>query len=1505
MYTYVVQPTDVGTLTNVVTVSGTPVISTANLPVETATDSVDVTVEPVLTAAITYVFPVDAGVPEEFTGQTNGNVPTLDFTWSLVGGSPSSDGPNTGVQTTTTTYPTPGIYTVDLTVESPSGQVATDSITVTVYYPPLVCQELESDPNPAPVEIEIDFNAIFTTTAGAPTGPITYDWDFGDNQGTVSDGGNPYNYNGFFQPPGTYTVTAYADNGNPAGPFVCTTTVEVTPLFEVTKSATPPSGSLVQADDIITYTMIISNVGGVSGILDTFIDSVDPNLNILSGYYYSVNGGVPTQVGMNVNGQDVTLSYPLLAVNSYIKVVIPVQVDANATPFELITNTAGATHTHNINNGSHTEFVESNPVTHTVIPDMELLVNPSEIVVGEDAVFTVTHSGGLVNSYVLDYQDGDFETWPTPNSFDSVSANPAVLVKLNKQFADAGVYHPVVTGTYAGQPFTATTTITVTSGFTIAKDANPAPGSVVGPGQNINYSVVLTWDGGTGANDATGVVITDTYDPGQLSLVTVVANNYNYSGNVNVITSTPGLIVVTSDPIAANPAAAPRIELDVIATVVATQPGIIENMAEAMYDDAEFSFIGTDTVTHEFQLPSLEISKVAEPPTNSEVIPGDTITYTVTVTNTNPNFNVIAAGVVVTDVWTVDPDVAPSASGISSSDFIWSPVTIPGSTAAWRFSAQGPLLGGSSISFQITATVQGTVDGAVITNSAVADAFLLTPTLESVVSHTLRVPSLEIAKSANPASGDVKVNDPLVYTIVVNNPTIAPAFAVTVTDDLPLSEGEFTTSLSDVAVSGDATGVGTDLTGDILTVTAAELTGGGVMTINVTLTGTVAISNPYVTNQAMVEAGNVPMTQSNVVSHTLIDQPITSLVADNDAKPSDGGAPLGTQIQFTATTNPTATVTAPSSGFLWEFAGFGTSNQQNPLVGPGVFNVAGTYVVTVTATYKGPGGVYQTIADTTTVQILPGLLNFDKEIVETNAIDPDPDVVYPGDLITYTIGITNDGGFDLSNMVFTDTLDQALVLDSPVVVEDAAGNPYGVTPVVNGNEITIDFGTFPYVGIKSVADITFRVQVSDTYNVIDTLGNGYVIENSAQVKHDNTPVVVSTNIVTNVLYEPPILLDLSATPNPVIVGRDVALSGTLQAPARVFTVTWDFGDSTASGPTAQVDPYNPNLAFNRQYGVPGIYTATLTAQNGHYSSPVLATVVITVTPDFQLLKVAEPASGVAVLPGETITYTVVLTNGAGSGTTPPLSGIVLTDALPAGTQFVTGSVVNGLGTPLGTLSESGGMVVYNVGSLPDVDGGLARVIRATIVVTVTGAQGDILTNTAYGSYNGFMPDFGPATTVHPVGAAPRLEISKVGDPTGASTILNRLHAGDLITYTIRLVNNGPATPGGTATNVVITDTLPAMVDLVDAGLGTVGGNVITWVFPSLAGGGTAIQDTVVVSVSEAVNAQTETIVLTNVVEAISDQTALISDTTVHYADPLPILEISQVGGSGDRYVCQR
>jgi tetrahydromethanopterin S-methyltransferase subunit B len=224
----------------------------------------------------------------------------------------------------------------------------------------------------------------------------------------------------------------------------------------------------------------------------------------------------------------------------------------------------------------------SNPVTHTVIPDMQLTAVPSTTVVGEAVEFIVTHSGVPVDDYLLD--TGEIEINYPANLVVQGTPPPTELrTNPDPQYANAGIYTAVVTGTYLGQPFTATTVVTVTSGFTITKDASPTPGSVVGTGENINYTVVVTWDGGSGAAPATGLVITDTYDPGELSVnnatATPVASTTVTRDDVN------GVITVTVTPIEANPANPPVITLNVDATVVATQPGIIENTADASYND--------------------------------------------------------------------------------------------------------------------------------------------------------------------------------------------------------------------------------------------------------------------------------------------------------------------------------------------------------------------------------------------------------------------------------------------------------------------------------------------------------------------------------------------------------------------------------------------------------------------------------------------------------------------------------------------------------------------------------------------------------------------------------------------------------------------------------------------------------------------------------------------------------------------------------------------------------
>ena len=90
-----------------------------------------------------------------------------------------------------------------------------------------------------------------------------------------------------------------------------------------------------------------------------------------------------------------------------------------------------------------------------------------------------------------------------------------------------------------------------------------------------------------------------------------------------------------------------------------------------------------------------------------------------------------------------------------------------------------------------------------------------------------------------------------------------------------------------------------------------------------------------------------------------------------------------------------------------------------------------------------------------------------------------------------------------------------------------------------------------------------------------------------------------------------------------------------------------------------------------------------------------------------------------VSPGATLTYSMTVTNASNATAT----GVVASDALPAGTVFASAS--SSQGTVTAPAVGSNGTVTVNLGSL-------AKGATATIsvVVTVTAASGTVLTDTA-------------------------------------------------------------------------------------------------------------------------------------------------------------------------------
>lgn len=154
-----------------------------------------------------------------------------------------------------------------------------------------------------------------------------------------------------------------------------------------------------------------------------------------------------------------------------------------------------------------------------------------------------------------------------------------------------------------------------------------------------------------------------------------------------------------------------------------------------------------------------------------------------------------------------------------------------------------------------------------------------------------------------------------------------------------------------------------------------------------------------------------------------------------------------------------------------------------------------------------------------------------------------------------------------------------------------------------------------------------------------------------------------------------------------------------------------------------------------------------------------------------------------VLAGETIPYQIRVTNDGPSDAT----NVLISDNIPVNTTFAGASDI---------CSEAGGVITCNVG---DLTAGEDYSVFIELRVDDSLADGSTITNSAIVSADNAATDSDDAqTTVNQPALNPTdLEISKSDTP---STVV----AGESVTYTIVITNNGPTT----ATNVSVVDALP-------------------------------------------------------------------------------------------------
>lgn len=227
------------------------------------------------------------------------------------------------------------------------------------------------------------------------------------------------------------------------------------------------------------------------------------------------------------------------------------------------------------------------------------------------------------------------------------------------------------------------------------------------------------------------------------------------------------------------------------------------------------------------------------------------------------------------------------------------------------------------------------------------------------------------------------------------------------------------------------------------------------------------------------------------------------------------------------------------------------------------------------------------------------------------------------------------------------------------------------------------------------------------FNTIDDTVNafrGWYVDNVLVVHEPsliNTAYVTSdqamndtVRVVTRVIIPPDITVDPAslaqvlqpgevATPTLTIgnVGEpDSLLEGSIAAPL----VGW-LRVQPSHFTLAQGESIDVAVEFNASGLETGVFTATLLLDSNDVDESQVAVPVTLTVPTLALDKVATPVVAYA---GDIVTYTLTARNGTAS----VLTGVVITDAVPANTTYVAGSASDGG-------SEAGGVVTWNLGTM--------------------------------------------------------------------------------------------------------------------------------------------------------------------------------------------------------------
>lgn len=859
--------------------------------------------------------------------------------------------------------------------------------------------------------------------------------------------------------------------------------------------------------------------------------------------------------------------------------------------------------------------------------------------------------------------------------------------------------------------------------------------------------------------------------------------------------------------------------------------------------------------------------------------PGDTLTYTIQLANSGNRQGTIT----LTDPMPAAVENFTLLTPLLGATFTPAPAGVNGTG---ELSVTGLAVApGTTATIQFRVRVQAlAADGTVVVNSAqmtvaerVAENRILTSAALTVFSR----PDLSgLSKSVTDLDGGtVEPGDTLRYDLGVTNTGNRPATMMVLTDPVSVNlttitvvGGVFDPGTRTITWSVASLAIGETFNASFTAVVVSPLANGTVIDNQATI-DSVEASPAEVSDDPATVAGNDP-TRVTVVSAPNLAAAQKSVVdldggtfepgdiVEYTLTVSNAGSAIATDVDITDPVDANLTAVTPQDGGV--FAG-GVVTWSLGAVGPGASRIvrfqatvrtpllAGT-VVSNQASVTTPELVGATPTDDPATAAIDDATSFiiDSAAILTTSIiavvDVNGGATQPGDLLRYTVTITNTGTSPATGLAAQVALAVGLGAVVPedggafaggVVTWSPAGtlNPGGAPVEVHftatvaagvGNGTTIcetavvdSAQSLPFTTAAACITVVSRPDFAASEKVVIDLDGG-VVEPGDVLEYQIAVVNAGTEAGSPVVVTDVVDLNLgTVTP---------ASGGVFDAATR--TITWTI--PTVAAGTSQVVTFRATVALPLDDGTVIANQADIMCANGcpapePTDDPLTAApddptlVVVASAPDFIVAKTFVDDDGGVLDPGDAVTYTITLTNEGDS-----CADLVrITDALAA----ALGPAVPGAG---GTFDAGTGTVTWDSAGTP----ALLRLCPGTTVTLPIAvpidfplADGTAICNRASVTSEEVVT---PVVSDDPATPAPDDATCTVVVSgalfTGATKIVTDaggapFSPGDVVTYTIAFTNAGNAD----ATGVVVRDPIdPALVVVTPGQGGTLVGGEVVW-----------------------------------------------------------------------------